>query len=110
MLQGVREYIVWQVYDGRIDWFVLEDERYVLLQPGEDGVARSRVFPGLWLDVEAIWKIIQILVQISLGPTMLFIKLSKIGINGFAPRLEIKKTKGRSAVSGLLPAKRISSA
>jgi Uma2 family endonuclease len=53
---GVREYIVWQVYDGRIDWFVLEAEKYVLLQPGEDGVGRSRVFPDLWLDVDAMLK------------------------------------------------------
>jgi Uma2 family endonuclease len=53
---GVREYIVWQVYDSRIDWFVLENEKYVLLQPGEDGVGRSRVFPGLWLDVDAMLK------------------------------------------------------
>jgi Uma2 family endonuclease len=53
---GVREYIVWQVYDGRIDWFVLEAEKYVMLQPGEDGVGRSRVFPGLWLDLEAMLK------------------------------------------------------
>jgi Uma2 family endonuclease len=53
---GVREYIVWQVYDGRIDWFVLEAEKYVILQPGKDGVARSRVFPGLWLAVEAMLK------------------------------------------------------
>jgi Uma2 family endonuclease len=53
---GVREYIVWQVYDGRIDWFVLEAEKYVRLQAGDDGVIRSRVFPGLWLDVEAMLK------------------------------------------------------
>ncbi|MCI0663597.1 MAG: Uma2 family endonuclease [Acidobacteria bacterium] len=51
---GVREYVVWQVFDGRIDWFVLEAEKYVPLQPGDDGVVRSRVFPGLWLAVKAI--------------------------------------------------------
>jgi Uma2 family endonuclease len=53
---GVREYIVWQVYDSRINWFVLENEKYALLQPGEDGVGRSRIFPGLWLDVDAMLK------------------------------------------------------
>lgn len=53
---GVCEYIVWQVYDGRIDWFVLEAEKYVMLQPGDDGLVRSRVFPGLWLDVDAMLK------------------------------------------------------
>jgi Uma2 family endonuclease len=53
---GVLEYIVWQVYDSRIDWFVLENEKYVLLQPGKESLARSRVFPGLWLDVDAMLK------------------------------------------------------
>jgi hypothetical protein len=35
---------------------VLENEKYTLLQPAEDGVGRSRVFPGLWLDVNAMLK------------------------------------------------------
>ncbi len=51
---GVREYAVWQVYDGRIDWWTLEDEVYVAIEPDEAGVIRSRVFPGLWLDSEAL--------------------------------------------------------
>jgi Putative restriction endonuclease len=53
---GVCEYIVWQVYHSRIDWFVLENEKYGLLQPDKDGMARSRVFPGLWLDADAMLK------------------------------------------------------
>ena len=51
---GVQEYLVWRTRDEAFDWFVLEDERYVPLEPGEDGVIRSRVFPGLHLDVEAL--------------------------------------------------------
>ncbi len=51
---GVREYIVWQVQDRRIDWFRLEGEEYVTLAPDEDGILRSRLFPGLWLDVAAL--------------------------------------------------------
>ncbi|NKQ37524.1 MAG: Uma2 family endonuclease [Chloroflexi bacterium] len=51
---GVREYAVWQVYDGRLDWFVLEGEAYIPLPPDEAGIIRSRVFPGLWLAVEAL--------------------------------------------------------
>ncbi|MCI0391221.1 MAG: Uma2 family endonuclease [Acidobacteria bacterium] len=53
---GAQEYIVWQVYDRRIDWFRLEAGQYIPLSPDEDGVIRSRVFPGLWLDVEALLK------------------------------------------------------
>lgn len=53
---GVQEYIVWQVYEQRIDWFALQDEQYVKLQPDEHGIIRSRIFPGLWLDVNAMLK------------------------------------------------------
>lgn len=53
---GVREYIVWSVYDQQLQWFRLEAGQYVPLTPDDDGIIRSRVFPGLWLDVEALLK------------------------------------------------------
>lgn len=51
---GVQEYIVWQIYENRLDWFKLEEGRYLLLEPDADGVIRSVVFPGLWLAVPAL--------------------------------------------------------
>ena len=51
---GVWEYIVWQAYENRLDWFSLQDGRYVPLPPNERGMIRSRVFPGLWLSVDAL--------------------------------------------------------
>ncbi len=51
---GVREYIVWRVQDAEIDWFILRDGRYDRLTPGADGVTRSEIFPGLWLDSAAL--------------------------------------------------------
>lgn len=53
---GVREYIVWSVYDQQLQWFRLEAGQYAQLTPDDDGIIRSRVFPGLWLDVEALLK------------------------------------------------------
>lgn len=50
---GVREYLVWRTEDGAIDWWVLEDDEYRPLPGCADGTIRSRVFPGLWLDVPA---------------------------------------------------------
>ncbi|NJR57820.1 MAG: Uma2 family endonuclease [Cyanobacteria bacterium CRU_2_1] len=50
----VREYLVWQVFDQRIDWFSLDDGDYTNIPLGEDGVIRSQVFPGLWLDSAAL--------------------------------------------------------
>jgi Uma2 family endonuclease len=51
---GVREYLLWRVLDGQFDWFVLRDGQYVLLPAGQDGITRSEVFPGLWLDTAAL--------------------------------------------------------
>ncbi len=51
---GVQEYIVWRVLDEVIDWFILQDGQYVELLPDEDGITRSRIFPGLWLDRTAL--------------------------------------------------------
>lgn len=51
---GALEYLVWQVFDQRIDWLSLQNGDYVPLLPSEDGIIRSRVFPGLWLDVAAM--------------------------------------------------------
>jgi Uma2 family endonuclease len=51
---GVREYIVWRVLDQQIDWFILRNAQYDRLAPGGDGILRSEVFPGLWLDTAAL--------------------------------------------------------
>jgi Uma2 family endonuclease len=52
---GVLEYVVFQSYEQRVDWFVLQETVYQPLLPDADGVIRSQVFPGLWLDPAAFW-------------------------------------------------------
>jgi len=39
------EYLVWQGFDQRIDWFSLQND-YMTLLPEEDGVIRSKSFQG----------------------------------------------------------------
>ncbi len=51
---GVREYVVWRVLDKQIDWFVHREDRFEPLFPSTDGILRSSVFPGLWLDPAAL--------------------------------------------------------
>jgi Uma2 family endonuclease len=51
---GVREYIVWRVLDRQVDWLVNHEGRFEPLSPGADGILRSTVFPGLWLDPDAL--------------------------------------------------------
>lgn len=52
---GVQEYLAAQAYEQRIDWFVLREGVYETLQPDQDGILRSEVFPGLWLPVDGLW-------------------------------------------------------
>lgn len=51
---GVREYLVWRVEDRTIDWFILREGRYEPLAAATDGLYRSDVLPGLWLDAAAL--------------------------------------------------------
>ena len=51
---GVQEYIVWSIYENRIDWFVLQEGKYAEVQLDEEGIIRSQVFPGLWLSVNGL--------------------------------------------------------
>jgi hypothetical protein len=51
---GILEYIVWRVEDGEIDWFVLREGHYDRLAMEANGVYRSEVLPGLWLNSPAL--------------------------------------------------------
>lgn len=51
---GVQEYLVVLLFEEEIRWHVLIDGRYHLLSPDADGLCRSQVFPGLWLDGQAL--------------------------------------------------------
>ena len=51
---GVREYIVWQTLDNKLDWFCLQNGEYINLEADTSGIIKSQVYPGLWLDVKAL--------------------------------------------------------
>ena len=51
---GVREYLVWRVNDGAFDWFALRQGQYERMAPDTQGIMQSEVFPGLWLDSQAM--------------------------------------------------------
>jgi Uma2 family endonuclease len=52
---GVQEYLVVELDPNRIHWFFRRANRFQKLRPGPDGIYRSKVFPGLWLDPAAIF-------------------------------------------------------
>jgi Uma2 family endonuclease len=51
---GIKEYIVWRVFDEMIDWFVLRGGQFEHLPLPPDGIYRSEALPGLWLDAAAL--------------------------------------------------------
>ncbi|SPE61378.1 conserved hypothetical protein [Verrucomicrobia bacterium] len=51
---GVREYLAWITGEKRLVWWELREEEYREIPASEDGLLKSRVFPGLWLDPIAL--------------------------------------------------------
>ena len=51
---GVREYVVVELEPDRVHWFILRDGSSKFCPPRRDGIYRSVVFPGLWLDADAL--------------------------------------------------------
>lgn len=52
---GVEEYVIFDVMASEVSWRRLVEGTYVDLTADSDGVFRSRIFPGLWLDESAFW-------------------------------------------------------
>jgi hypothetical protein len=51
---GIPEYLAILLYEQEVRWHVLVNGQYQLLSPDPDGLLRSRIFPGLWLDSKAL--------------------------------------------------------
>lgn len=51
---GVREYLAWVTDENRLLWWELREGEYEEIAPQADGMLRSGVFPGLWLDTGAL--------------------------------------------------------
>jgi Uma2 family endonuclease len=52
---GVREYLIVQPRKQRLTWKHLAENKYREIEAGPDGLLKSRVFPGLWLDPVSLW-------------------------------------------------------
>ena len=51
---GVREYIIHRTLDRQVDWFALQTGHFMRMDLQSDGIHKSRMFPGLWLDPAAL--------------------------------------------------------
>jgi Putative restriction endonuclease len=52
---AVREYLVLALRQHKAFWFARRKGKFRELAPGKDGIFRSEVFPGLWLDQAAFF-------------------------------------------------------
>ena len=51
---GVCEYLAWITGESRLVWWELRQGEYQEIASAADGLLKSGVFPGLWLDVTAL--------------------------------------------------------
>ena len=51
---GVQEYIMVLLAESKVIWRRLVSGAYHTIEPGSDGLLRSVLFPGLWLDPVAL--------------------------------------------------------
>jgi len=51
---GVREYLAWITDEQRVIWWRLLKGEYQEIVPDAEGILRSGIFPGLWLDSKAL--------------------------------------------------------
>ena len=54
---GVQEYLVLVLREQRAVWFVRDGNEFTEMRPAEDGILRSRLFAGLWLDPIAFFAV-----------------------------------------------------
>ena len=53
---GVREYLIALPAKKQVVWRELHESKFREIPQDADGVLRSRVFPGLWLDPAGLWR------------------------------------------------------
>ena len=52
--EAIRHHLVVMLREPRVVWFVRENDRFVEMPPDKDGILRSKLFGGLWLDPAAL--------------------------------------------------------
>jgi Uma2 family endonuclease len=53
---GVQEYLVLVAYELEVRWFNWQTGEDREITPDDDGMLRSLLFPGLWLDPVRFWQ------------------------------------------------------
>jgi Uma2 family endonuclease len=51
---GVREYLAVLLHEQEVRWHRLSSDHFTVVPRPADGIYRSALFPGLWLDAAAL--------------------------------------------------------
>jgi Uma2 family endonuclease len=70
---SVQEYLIWRVEEQVLEWLILQNGAYEALSPRADGLLCSEVFPGLWIDPQAMIandrsRILDVILQGTVSP------------------------------------------
>ena len=86
---GVQEYVVVIVRTQEVRWLRLSDGNYTDVPMNDDGVFRSQVFPGLWLNPQALFagQLQQLIASLDEG-------LATEGHQAFVQQLARQKSSG----------------
>ena len=52
---GVKEYVAVLLHERKVKWFIWKEDGYGTLDADKKGIVRSHVFPGMWLNVPALF-------------------------------------------------------
>ena len=53
---GVREYLVVALEPDEVFWYARREDLFTRLQPDGEGLFHSEIYPGLWLDAQALYR------------------------------------------------------
>ncbi|QSJ15242.1 Uma2 family endonuclease [Nostoc sp. UHCC 0702] len=81
---GVKEYIIWQIFENKLDWFSLQQGEYLSLEIDADGIIKSQVFPGLWLSMS----------DLLAGNMRQVLAVSQLGLNSAEHQIFVQQLSG----------------
>lgn len=96
---GVREYAVVLAQEQAVSWFVRGDQGFVEHPAGPDGLFRSLVFPGLWLDPRGLF-------SETMRPTTAAVKKGIVSPEHAAFVAELKARRKRAKLAAKKPRKK----
>jgi hypothetical protein len=76
-----------------LEWFILREGDFISLQPDPDGILKSQLYPGLWLDSSALLR----------GEMLLVLEVLQAGIQSVQHQDFVKRLAAHSSAQTSAP-------